>query len=116
MWKDLAPQLLRQRIVIEGTTEEIVGPDQIRAYLIALADFTGMDRLSEPLVYSAHEMGWGGWVHWKTSGATFYSYPTTPPLFTVDCYTCRAILIEQAAQFTKTFLRAREVVWKEIST
>jgi DNA-binding Lrp family transcriptional regulator len=36
--------------------------------------------------YSAHEDGYGGWIHWKTSGAHFYSYHENPSLFTVDCY------------------------------
>jgi len=115
MWKNLAPNLIRQRVIIEGTTGIIVGPDQIRAYLIALAAFTKMERLSEPVVYTAHEMGWGGWVHWKSSGSTFYSYPTDPPLFTVDCYTCTPFSAEEAAVFTKNFLDATEVVWKEVS-
>ena len=115
MWKNLAPELIRQRVIIEGTTDVIVDPEQIRAYLIALAEFTKMDRLSDPVVYTAHEMGWGGWVHWKSSGATFYSYPTDPPLFTIDCYTCKPFSAEDAASFSKTFLNAREVVWKEVS-
>jgi len=34
MWKNLAPNLLRQRLIIEGTTKEIVGIEQIKAYLL----------------------------------------------------------------------------------
>ena len=60
MWKNLAPQLVRQRIIIEGTTEKIVGPEQIKDYLVQLAGVTNMETLSDPKVYSAHEMGWGG--------------------------------------------------------
>lgn len=37
-----------------------------------------MEKLSGPYAYSAHDIGYGGWTHWKTSGASFYSYPTTP--------------------------------------
>ena len=37
MWKNLAPNLLRQRLIIEGTTKEIVGIEQIKAYLLELA-------------------------------------------------------------------------------
>lgn len=81
MWKNLAPDLVRQRVIIEGTTEKIVEPDQIKAYLIELAKITDMEVLSEPKAYSAHDMGYGGWIHWKSSGAAFYSYPTNPPPF-----------------------------------
>lgn len=42
-WKNLAPGLVRQRVVIEGTTEKIVGPEQIKAYLEELAQVTKVE-------------------------------------------------------------------------
>lgn len=111
---NLATKLVRQRVIIEGTTTEIVEPDQISKYLDELAVVTDMEKLSGPYVYSAHEMGYGGWIHWKTSGAAFYSYPTDKPLFTVDCYTCKPFDSQKAAEFTKEFFGALEVVWKEV--
>lgn len=113
-WKNLAPQLVRQRVVIEGTTNKIVEPEQIKSYLLALANITKMEVLSEPVAYTAHDMGYGGWIHWKSSGAAFYSYPTHPPLFTVDCYTCKPFSAEAAAEFTRKYFQAIELVWKEI--
>lgn len=113
-WRNLAPNLVRQRVVIEGTTEKIVEPEQIKEYLNALAEFTGMEKLSEPQAYSAHDMGYGGWIHWKTSGGAFYSYPTSPPLFTVDCYTCKPFSAEGAAKFTEKYFKAIDLVWKEV--
>lgn len=113
-WKNLAPHLMRQRVVIEGTTEKIVEPEAIAQYLDTLAEFTKMEKLSGPYVYSAHEMGYGAWIHWKTSGGAFYSYPTTPPLFTVDCYTCKPFDAEKAAEFTKEYFKAIELVYKEV--
>ena len=111
---NLAKNLVRQRVIIEGTTKVIVEPDKITEYLDELAKITDMEKLSGPYVYSAHEMGYGGWIHWKTSGAAFYSYPTDKPLFTVDCYTCKPFNSEKAAKFTKDFFDAVEVVWKEV--
>ncbi len=113
-WKNLAPGLVRQRVIIEGITKTIVLPDQIKQYLNELAEVTKMEKLSEPFIYSAHEMGYGAWIHWKTSGTTFYSYPTNPPLFTVDCYTCKPFSADIAAEFTKHFFDAIDLVWKEI--
>ncbi|MDP3883281.1 MAG: S-adenosylmethionine decarboxylase [Candidatus Staskawiczbacteria bacterium] len=114
MWKNLAPDLIRQRIIIEGTTEKIVEPEQIKKYLVKLAEVCDMEVISEPKAYSAHEMGYGGWIHWKSSGATFYSYPTKPPLFTVDCYTCKPFSGQEAFEFTKKYFCSIECVWKEI--
>lgn len=117
-WKNLAPQLVRQRLLIEGTTGKIVEPEQIKAYLIELAKITKMEVIKRnypnPEAYSAHDCGYGGWIHWKTSGAVFYSYPTDPPLFTVDTYTCKPFSIKDAVEFTKKYFNAIEVVWKEV--
>jgi len=113
-WRNLAPTLVRQRVIIEGTTEKIVEPEQIKLYLLALADVTKMEVLSPPEAHSAHTMGYGGWIHWKSSGAAFYSYPTDPPLFTVDCYTCKPFDAKTAAEFTRKFFSAIELVWQEV--
>src|SRR3989338_4030650 len=103
MWKNLAPKLVRQRIIIEGTTKKIVEPEQIKSYLLELAKVTKMKVLSGPYAYTAHDKGYGGWIHWKSSGSHFYSYPTTPPLFTVDIYTCKPFSSKEALDFTKKY-------------
>ena len=113
-WRNLAPDLMRQRVIIEGTTKQIVEPEQIKAYLDELAKVAKMEKLSGPYAYSAHDMGYGGWIHWKSSGAAFYSYPTNPPLFTVDCYTCKPFSAEEVAEFTRKHFDAIDLVWKEI--
>jgi S-adenosylmethionine decarboxylase len=114
MWKNLAPNLVRQRLIIEGTTEKIVEPKLIKTYLGAMAEVAKMDVLSGPMAYSAHEMGYGGWIHWKSSGAHFYSYPTEPPLFTVDIYTCKPFSVDEVVEFTKKYFKVIEIVWREI--
>ena len=73
-----------------------------------------MEVLSAPHAYSAHEMGYGGWIHWKSSGAHFYSYPANPPLFTVDTYTCKPFSIKKVVEFTKKYFNAIKIVWKEV--
>ena len=114
VWKNLAPDLVRQRIIIEGTTRKIVKPEEIKKYLVALSKVVKMTVLSDPVAYTAPEDGYGGWIHWKTSGAHFYSYPTNPPLFTVDCYTCKAFSVMDAVEFTKKYFDTIEIVCKEI--
>lgn len=114
MWKNLAPELSRQRILIEGTTDLIIEPECIIEYLRELSKVVDMKMLSEPVAYPADDMGYGGWIHWVTSGAHFYSYPTDPPLFTVDAYTCKPFSLEKAVEFTEKYLKATEIVWKEV--
>ena len=112
--KNLAPSLVRQRLIIEGTTKKIVEPYQIKAYLEELAKVTQMEALSKPFVYSAHDKGYGAWIHWKFSGATFYSYPEIPPLFTIDTYTCKPFSVKETIEFTKKYFKPREMIWKEV--
>ena len=114
IWKNLAPNLIRQRVIIEGTTTEMVSPDRIKSYLIELAKVTGMQVLDDPIIYNAHELGYGGWVLWKTSGCAFYTYPISPALFSVDCHTCKPFDPEAAYEFTKQYLNAIECVWQEV--
>jgi len=113
-WKNLAPGLVRQRVIIEALTPNLVRPQQMVEYLKELAKVTNMEVINSPKAYSAHELGFGGWVHWRTSGAAIYSYPTNPPLVTVDCYTCKPFNAKQAAGFTADYFKATEIVWKEI--
>ena len=118
-WKNLAPNLVRQRTIIECTTSEVVGPDQIKDYIVKLSQNVDMKALSEPFAYPAvctdgKFMGYGGWIHWVTSGAHVYSYPTEPPLFTVDAYTCKQFSIEKAVQFTRDYFKPKEIVWKDV--
>lgn len=115
-WSNLAPDLVRQRLIIEGTTKKIVRPDEMKSFLLELARILNNEVLSGPYAYSAHEMGYGGWIHWKTSGAHIYSYPTNKPLVTLDIYTCKRFKNKTAIKFMKTYFNLIEVVWQEIES
>ena len=108
LWRNLAPEILRQRVMIEATTKTLVGPEQIEGYLTQLADVSGMEVLRGPESSSAHELGFGGWIHWKTSGCHVYSYPaigTSPPLVTIDTYTCKPFSVPEVVEFTKRYFK-----------
>jgi S-adenosylmethionine decarboxylase len=113
-WKNLAPGLTRQRVIIEGITEKVVTDAQIHSYLIELAKVTGMEIMDGPTTWKAHELGYGGRVHWRSSGAVVYSYAISPPFFSVDCYTCKPFSAEKAFEFTKQYFKTVEAVWQEI--
>lgn len=119
-WRNLAPNILRQRLMIEGTTPRIVEPIQIKEYLIELAKISKMEVLGGPYTRSAHELGYAGWVHWRTSGCHFYSYPENmngernDALFTVDTYTCKPFSIAEVVEFTHAYFKPIDLVWREI--
>lgn len=112
--KNLAPQIVRQRVIIEATTRKIAEPAEIGRYLVKLSELLGMRPLRQPYTYPAEDKGFGGWIHWVTSGCHVYSYFADPPLVTVDAYTCKPFDSKKAAEFTAEFFNATELVWKEV--
>lgn len=107
---DLAPTILRQRLVIEGTMPEVITDEDIKRYLVELGAVTEMVVLTEPVTHRSPLYGWAGWVHWETSGAHFYAWEEPALFFSVDIYTCKAFDPERAARFTAEFFNASQLV------
>lgn len=114
MWKNLVPKILRQRLIIEGTTQQIISESQMKSYLIALADQAKMKVAGTPVTFTEHENGSAAYINWTSSGVHFYSYPSKPPLFTVDIYSCKSYSVRDVVEFTREFFNPIELVWKEI--
>ena len=111
-WRDLAPTIHRQRLVVEGVPAAPIDAVQIADYLRALSDVCGMVTLIEPVTHRSDRYGWAGWIHWETSGAHFYAWEHPQLFFSVDIYTCKAFDGAAAVEFTARFFDAREVVAK----
>jgi S-adenosylmethionine decarboxylase len=111
-WRDLAPEIVRQRLVIEGIPARPIGDVQIRHYLSALSREVDMVQLLEPVTHRSDLYGWAGWIHWETSGAHFYAWEQPRLFFSVDMYTCKAFDVDTAVSFTRAFLDAGTVVAK----
>ena len=112
-FRDLAPSILRQRLVIEGTRELPISAAQIADYLVSLSRVCAMKVLIEPVTHRSERFGWAGWVHWETSGAHFYAWDEPFVFFSVDIYTCKAFDAHQAVEFTREYFDADEVVARE---
>ena len=111
-WRDLAPEIVRQRLVIEGVPAAPIDAGQITDYLAALSRVTDMVQLIEPVTHCSDLYGWAGWVHWETSGAHFYAWEQPRLFFSVDVYTCKAFDVDTAVAFTRDHFSAAPVVAK----
>lgn len=109
---DLAPTIVRQRLVIEGTCPAPIDEDDIRTYLRRLSDVCEMRSLIEPVTHRSDRYGWAGWIHWETSGAHFYAWEHPLLFFSVDIYACRRFDDAAAVAFTRDFFSADEIVAK----
>ena len=111
-YKDLAPQILRQRLVVEGYPKKPITDSDIKDYLSKLSDVTEMTTLIEPVTHCSDRYGWAGWIHWETSGAHFYAWEQPLLFFSVDIYTCKAFDSQTVIDFTKEYFDASEVTAK----
>jgi len=109
---DLAPEIVRQRLVIEGQCPRPVTAAAVRTYLRELSSVCDMIPLIEPVTHRSDRYGWAGWIHWENSGAHFYAWEKPRLFFSVDIYTCKAFEPERAIAFTTGFFSAGPVVAK----
>lgn len=120
--KNLAPNLCRQRVVIELLHKEYISKETLEDYLLQLTTTAGMKPVDGPYIYSCGNLGFGGWIHWTTSGAHIYTYPpekngTDSYLITVDAYTCKSFDLVTVANFTKKFFSITDdekITYKEV--
>lgn len=111
---DLAPDIYRQRQIIEGYPDKPIDAASIKAYLSALSKETDMHELIEPVTHRSDLYGWAGWIHWETSGAHFYAWEQPRLFFSVDIYTCKAFDAERTVEFTKQFFDCQTIEAKNV--
>ena len=110
---DLAPDIHRQRLVVEGLCRQAIDAVTIRDYLAKLSETIGMVTLIDPVTHRSPLYGWAGWIHWETSGAHFYAWETPRLFFSVDVYACKAFKTDDVVAFTREFFDAEDVVWMD---
>lgn len=114
LFVDLAPDIHRQRLVVEGVPARAVTDTDIRRYLRELTDITEMVPLMEPVTHRSPTYGWAGWIHWETSGAHFYAWDDPDLFFSVDIYTCKAFDPDAVVDFTRVFFDTSAITWKDL--
>ena len=110
---DLAPEIYRQRLVVEGLVDRPIERHEIVEYLSQLSRVLDMITVLEPVTHESDLYGWAGWIHWETSGAHFYAWDQPVLFFSVDIYTCKPFSAKQAVSFTREFFAARSLEYRE---
>ncbi len=111
--RDLAPEIYRQRLVIEAFPKAHLTEFQIKKYLSELSVVLKMKTLIQPVTHKSDQFGWAAWIHWETSGAHFYAWDQPRLFFSVDIYTCKRFSPKKALAFTEKFFETTEMVFKE---
>jgi hypothetical protein len=107
--RDLAPDIHRQRLVVEGLVDAPICESDIVVYLKELGALTDMKVLTEPVTHRSPLYGWAAWVHWEASGAHFYAWDVPRLFFSVDIYTCKAFDTGVVEHFTREYFQASDV-------
>ena len=116
MWKELAPAIHRQRMIIEGTLYNPLEPEAMSDYVMKITEVLNMTYVTAPILNYDENYGWCAYMHWKESGIHVYAWDShSPPFFSVDIYTCKKFDPVDAVDFTKGFFGEDliEIVWKE---
>ena len=115
-WTDLAPDICRQRIVVEGTLHNAFEPDDQSRYCKEISVVLNMTPVSEPKLDFAKDYGWCCFMHWKESGMHIYSWDhRSPKFFSIDIYTCKSFKHTDVLNYTRQFFGENliKIAWKE---
>jgi S-adenosylmethionine/arginine decarboxylase-like enzyme len=116
IWKDLAPEITRQRLIIEGTLHKSFESENMVKYCENISKVLNMTPIGEVVTDFAEEYGWCAYMHWKESGMHVYSWNVRDPaFFSVDIYTCKKFDPTRALVFTINFFKKDlvELAWKK---
>ena len=113
---DLAPDIVRVRLVVEGIPEKRITDKDIESYFVALSKQIEMIPLNAPVTHRLEGVGWAGWMHWSTSGCHMYTWERNgdSDFFSVDIYTCKAFSFEAAVEFTRDFFRCTKLQFRSV--
>ena len=109
--RNLAPDIVRQRLLIEGFFGREVDEAVIRSYLLDLAAHLGLRTYGEPVVFAPRtgegrkeNAGFDAFVPLIDSGISGYFW-TAPRFLSVVLYTCKGFDEGAAVDFTRAFFR-----------
>jgi len=113
---DLAPEIHRQRAIIEGYPSRPITAPEIREYLRGLSNVLEMKALTEPVTHRSDKYGEAAWIHWETSGAHFYAWDQPRLFFSVDIYTCKPFDVRDAVGYTTMVFAATTVEYSNVNS
>jgi len=112
--RDLAPSILRQRLLIEGLIGIDVDADVIKQYFAAISRALSLRAYGEPIIYSPggvgkeENQGYDAFVPLVDSGIALYVW-SRARFASVVIYTCKSFDSTVAVEATKGFFAMREV-------
>jgi S-adenosylmethionine decarboxylase len=115
--KDIAPDILRQRLLIEAYYQAEIDQLRTETYLIEVAKHLSLRIYAKPIVHVTGDVGdnqgFDGFVPLIDSGIAVYVWTAKKFLSTV-LYTCKEFEVEKAVEFVRCYFNTTgDIVWRE---
>ena len=108
--ENIAPDVFRQRLLIEGFYTVDMDGEVVKTFLLGLANTLDLRTYGDPIVFSPssgmgkeENAGYDAFVPLIDSGISAYVW-TKQKFFSVVLYTCKGFAKEQAIEFVERFL------------
>ena len=112
--KNLAPEITRVRLLIEGYFSDPMDESRVRAYLLGIADELGLKVYGTPTIHSPagigsdHNQGFDAFIPLIDSGISLYVW-SQQRFFSTLIYSCKSFDADAACKFTQMYFGASEV-------
>ena len=116
--KNLAPEIVRQRLLIEGFYEIEIDKTIVEKFLIEFADFLSLRHYEAPTIYSPKGLGkdsnegFDAFLPLIDSGISLYVWSTNK-FFATILFSCKEFDSEAAVSFTKSFFKTQTIEHNE---
>ena len=118
--KNIAPEIFRKRLLVEGFYTITASKEKVSEYLISLAKHLDLRIYGDPIVFSPasgmgkdENSGYDAFVPLIDSGISAYVW-SKAKFLSIVLYTCKGFDSERAVSFTKDFWKIEaEIVTQE---
>lgn len=106
--RDLAPEIVRQRLLIEGRYGIVVDSACVEQYLLGVAAHLGLRTYGQPIVHApggagkAGNAGFDAFMPLIDSGISLYVW-SNQRFFATVLFSCRRFDVAAALQFTRNY-------------
>lgn len=112
--KTIAPEIIRQRLLIEGYYTIDVSRDTVGKYLLDLAAHLKLKIYGQPIIYSPESgigkdinQGFDAFVPLVDSGISLYVW-TNARFFSIIIYSCKHFDADAALDFTRDYFAVKD--------
>ena len=115
--ENIAPEITRQRLLIEGFYTKAVSESEVKLFLTKLASQLNLKYYGEPIVHAPGDSGkeenegFDAFLPLIDSGISLYVW-TKAKFFAIVLFTCKDFSSQDALDFTKEYLAVSKMVSK----